>query len=378
MNPTHPSDSATEQMLAELATWFLRKRGPAWTAEDEAALESWLSAMPAAEAASAAGSARPDPANGPGTAPGESARLHAWRQWEADWALMEQLPAASADRLRAMVQADRLRSLGATFPATTLRTPYRQNWLQGIALAGVAAMALSAGWMGWQHWQKQPLYQQIVSSDRGQQLRASLPDGSTLELDTATTLRVSFFRQRREVQLIEGQASFAVTSDSARPFSVAADRVQVTVVGTRFNVRLTPQVPGREGVEVKVQEGRVRVMGPSGLASQPEGFELVAGAQAIFDRANEKPVLGQAPLTDTPAWRNRRLSFNNVPLAEALAEMDRYAPLEITAVDPAVAQLRLTGTFDPRDAATTRRLLAAALPIRFEHGEQGYELLKRR
>jgi len=377
-NPS--SDIPTEQMHADLAAWFVRRRGPGWTAEDEAALEVWLSAVPASEAASGAGSSRPHQSAAPGTARGENTRLRAWRQWEADWALMEELPASSADRLRAMVQADRLRSSGATSPESPLRTTYRHRWLQGLALAGVAAMALFAGWMGWQSWQAQPLYQQVVSSARGQQLRASLPDGSTLELDTATTLRVSFFRHRRDVQLIEGQASFAVTSDSARPFSVTADRVQVTVVGTRFNVRLTPQVPGREGVEVKVEEGRVRVTRPSAsaAASQSEGFELVGGTQAIFDRANEQPALGQAPPADTPTWRNPRLSFNNVPLAQALAEMDRYAPLDITAVDPAVAQLRLTGTFDPRDAATTRRLLASALPVRLEKTAQGYELLGRR
>ena len=80
---------------------------------------------------------------------------------------------------------------------------------------------------------------------------------------------------------------------------------------------------------------------------------------------------GTVPAAGVAPWRSMPLSFSDVPLREAVAEMERYANLGIAAIDPAVAGLRLSGTFDPRDPEATRRLLARALPIRLDGSAQG-------
>ncbi|MNT70569.1 fec operon regulator FecR [compost metagenome] len=74
-------------------------------------------------------------------------------------------------------------------------------------------------------------------------------------------------------------------------------------------------------------------------------------------------------------WREHRLSFVDTPLARALAELERYGSTGLVVNDPAVAALRLSGTFDPRDARTLRRALASALPVRLKEAGTVAEIL---
>jgi transmembrane sensor len=251
-------------------------------------------------------------------------------------------------------------------------TPSRRHAL--TSLLGVGSMALLGGWAGWRHWQAQPVYQQAFSTGRGQQSQLTLPDGSRLRLDTATRLAVGFHRDRRNVRLLQGQAFFEVMPDAARPFHVSADAVEVTVVGTRFSVRLTPEVPGRAGVEVAVEQGRVRVAAVDGTAVSWPPLELAADQQVVFGADGRPLSVNRLPPGGAAPWRQRLLSFGDVPLAQALAELERYAPQGIASIDPAVSRLRLSGTFDPHDAASTHRLLTAVLPVRLVTGTTGVHL----
>jgi len=350
---TLPDDAARQRK--ELVDWFMRRHGSQWTAKNELAFQQWVAA------------------------PGNR---DAYAQWQADWELIDAMPRESADQLRAMVTADRKAEQAAPRPAK--HSPERRRALAaGFALATVAGLGVTGGWLGWQHLQAQPLYEQAFSTRKGQQSEVKLPDGSTLRLDTATSLKVMFFRHRREVQLAEGQAVFAVTSDARKPFRVRAGDVQVTVVGTKFSVRLTPGVPGRAGVEVTVEEGRVHVVrakaaqeleGAASRVTPLQAFDLTAGQNLVFGTDGLPPELSTMPAGGFATWRSAQLSFSDVPLKVALAEMERYADLGISSVEPAAASLRLTGTFDPRDAAAVRRVLGNALPVKLERGANGLEV----
>ena len=360
MNAVQPIDpiEEAEQRQAALADWFLRRTGADWTPADERALERWLDA--------------------------DAANRRAWQQWTADWSLIDQLDDHAVARLRGLAYADgdtrRREQAIAGKPAQQ-----RRAWLSGLVVAGVGAFTVSAGWLVWRHDQTRPLYQQVVSTDPGQLAELTLPDGSQLRLDTATRLKVSYYRQHREVELSRGQALFAVTADPTRPFTVTAASVRVTVLGTRFAVRRTPDVPGRDGVEVAVEEGRVRVAQQHALGEEPgqstaaaRSFDLTAGQQLVFSAPDGSAVLGALPAEGAAPWRHRQLSFSNVPLRQALAELARYGALNVVEVHPAVAPLRLTATLDPRDAEATRRLLSAALPVVIEQTPTGLQALPAR
>ncbi len=332
--PATPNDDAADRRRV-LTGWFVRRRSPGWTAGDEADFQRWLAV------------------------PGHA---QDYRRWEADWALMDHLPVAAAARLRAQVTRDRA-GLAAG------QAPRRRALVAGLAMAGVAGCT-AAGWLGWQQWQSQPIYRHAWQTRRGQLLRVNLPDATVLQLDAATALEAVFARSSRRVSLREGLAVFSVQADAGRPFTVTVGPVLVIVAGTRFSVRRTPDVPGRTGVEVAVAAGRVRLT----HAADAGVIELLAGQRAVFDPASATPSVGPASAEDILPPQDLLRSFTNVPLDQALAEMARYADLGLAPPAPAVAQLRLTGTFDLRNPQGARRLLAQALSLRLVPGAEGLQL----
>jgi transmembrane sensor len=226
------------------------------------------------------------------------------------------------------------------------------------------------------------VWTQAFSTPRGQQTDVSLPDGSSLRLDTATRVEVTFYRQQREVRLLDGQAVFAVQGDVQRPFHVWAGPVRVTVVGTKFSVRHTPEVLGGAGVHVAVDEGKVRVerlAADGALATGAAGMDAVVGSvvfltarqQITCDAAGVLGAVSPVSAGDIAPWRDHRISLDNLRLDHALAELARYGDPQLVIRDPAVAALTITGVFDPRDMSTFRRVLPAALPVRLKPGADG-------
>ncbi|WP_255593408.1 FecR domain-containing protein [Acidovorax sp. sic0104] len=275
-------------------------------------------------------------------------------RWQQEWSALDALPAAALRQLRAGLAKDQA-------SAEPRARPRGLGWGRGAATLASVCLVAAAGGLGYRHWQQQPVYEQALATGLGQQSEVQLPDGSTLRLDTNTRLDVTFRRQRREVVLPEGQAVFRVQGDAARPFDVLAGPMRITVVGTRFSVRYTPGVPGDAGVRVAVEEGRVRVAraGDDG----PDVIELTAGQQVVSDAAGRLGPVAAVPNAGIAPWRDGRVSFDDTPLSQALAEFARYGSTQLVVRDTGVAALRLTGTFDPRRLDNFTRSLPSVLPV---------------
>lgn len=299
--------------------------------------------------------------------------LRAWRdadprhaaalaRWQQEWRALDALPATAVQHLRAGLTQDKTR---ADAPARPLGWSW--GWGQGAATAASVCLVIAATAVGYHHWQEQPVYEQALATGLGQQSEVHLPDGSTVRLDTNTRLDVTFRRQRREVVLPEGQAVFKVQGDAARPFDVLAGPLRITVVGTRFSVRYTPGVPGDTGVCVAVEEGRVRVARAADAG--PEVLELTAGQQVRSAADGRLTAIAAVPAAGIAPWRDGRVSFDDTPLSQALAEFARYGSTQLVVRDPGVGALRLTGTFDPRRLDNFTRSLPSVLPVQLRaHG----------
>ncbi|MRW89936.1 iron dicitrate transport regulator FecR [Duganella sp. FT80W] len=243
--------------------------------------------------------------------------------------------------------------------AATARRP------AALALCCVVLLAASVG--GW-HWLRQPQFEQAYSAPRGQRLDVVLPDGSQLALDTDTRVTVTLYRDRRLVRLAQGQAMFSVARDPARPFTVLAGPARVTVLGTRFAVRCRACDGDGDGVsaatEVEVEEGRV------GVAANAASTQLQAGQTIQVSAAGLGPVGAISPASVAP-WRKGLIRFSNIPLAEALREFERYAPLTLVVRDPEVARLRVGGSFRSSDPAAFAQALPHILPVRLLRRDDG-------
>ncbi|MBO9645587.1 MAG: FecR domain-containing protein [Pseudacidovorax sp.] len=356
--PLRPSEDGPS-LHDVVLDWFVRRQRESWSASDEAEFQAWQM---------------------------EDARHRAaYARWEATWQALDAIPPAAVAVLRKRLAADKGREQAAVEkahgrPAAGGPGRRRLGALPAFATAMALALTIGASLLGWDRWQAGPAFTQVYSTQRGQQLEAHLPDGSRVQLDAATRLEVRYGRRTREVRLSGGQAMFDVMPDPARPFDVLAGPLRVTVVGTLFSVRHTPDLPGGSGVRVAVERGRVRVAPASGLVVgeggvAQEGVLLKAGQQVESDEHGLLATTTAVPGDGIAPWRANRVSFVNTPLGEALAELERYGSTGLVVRDPAVAALRLSGTFDPRDIRTLYRVLPIALPVRLRPFGGGTELV---
>lgn len=249
-------------------------------------------------------------------------------------------------------------------------------WLWGgmarpAALALCCAFVLAVG-MGWHAW-RQPSFASDYATARGQRLDTALPDGSELALDAETRASVALYRGRRELRMDQGQVMLSVQPDSARPFHVLAGAARITVVGTRFSVRLRSTGADAGVVLVAVEEGRVRVSGVSaaggaGAAADAEGppLELAAGQSVRVSAAGGLGEVQAVSPRSVALWRKGLVHFENTSLAEVLVELERYGPTRLVVRDPAVAAMPLGGSYAIGRPDSFARVLPQILPVRLQ------------
>ena len=191
-------------------------------------------------------------------------------------------------------------------------------------------------------------------------------DGSRITLNTATEIRVAFTRDRRNVELSQGEALFEVAKDPKRPFVVQAGNKRVIAVGTRFSVRRERD----DNVSVAVTEGQVRIETDEGTAA-PLSQILAAGKVAHTSATGVLVQSRSLPeLEETLSWRTGVLVFHGATLAQAVAEFNRYNTRQIVIEDAALGALPIAGAFRATNASAFVRLLQQGFGVQVtERGE---------
>lgn len=341
-----PEAEAAERREAEAARWLLQHRG-GLDAAGRAAFQAWLAA---------------DPRHG-----------EEYAELERVWSRLDRIPRAAIDRLGPV----------AAVPAPVAAKRFWPRWLPAGG-AALAALVLAAGW-AWTQWRPEAEFSAEYATGRGQQDRVALPDGSRLDLDADTRVRVSFYRGRRQAVLERGRSMFEVSRNPERPFEVLAADVRVHVLGTRFSVgRSRSPFAGEERVVVAVEEGHVQVQSASsrslvdllpGRGGRPVA-DLTGGQGIDADAGKGLGEVERITPGAVAPWRGGRTLFDDVPLAEALAEFERYGDTGLVIRDPRVAALRVSGNFDLRPAAGFAKALPVSLPVKLvPHGDGKLEIV---
>lgn len=209
------------------------------------------------------------------------------------------------------------------------RAPSRRTVWVG-AIAATAGVVLAVGGTVWL--QGRNHYVTAIGEERVVQLA----DGSSVRLDTGSSIKVMFSGSDRRVELETGRAMFTVAHDAARPFLVRSGDTQVRAVGTVFDVM-------RDGgtVTVSMVEGLVDVTGASIPAAEPQ--RLAAGQQVrLSARGRQTQTINVA---DTTSWAQGRLVFRDKPLADAVGEVNRYLTQKIVLAPSAPGDVPVSGVF---------------------------------
>lgn len=244
-----------------------------------------------------------------------------------------------------------LRQTTATRIAVNRARSAARKQKAGAALAALALVALPlAGWYAAEH--RAPASTDVAqtrlfSTGVGQRLSMMLDDGSRLTLNTATSVRVAYTPSERHLILERGQAWFEVAKGQPRPFRVTAGAHDVIAHGTAFDVRLDADRTTVLLVEGKVTVGKVAMAPNDLLVARGDSLTLRHGGDA----------------RQIEAWREGLVVFADTPLAEAVAELNRYAPHALVVKDARAGAVRVSGAFRTGESATFAEALETSFPV---------------
>jgi len=261
--------------------------------------------------------------------------------------------------------------------------PRPRRWLAPLAVAA-SLMLVAVGALMWLAYERTGWHE--YSTDFGGLERIVLDDGSVVNLNTNSVMRVQLTPELRHIVLERGEALFKVAHDKSRPFDVQAGNTVVRAVGTEFSVRVREPAEaagGGKDVEVLVKEGRVAIDPPKQqkplerAEALPASTSTLSAGEAVTITAKRVQVLkvAEADVTRKLSWTEGRLWFERQTLKDVVAEFNRYNRRQMVIADPAIENLRIGGGFEATDpesfiAALERTLGVRAFPSPSSDGSE--------
>ena len=192
---------------------------------------------------------------------------------------------------------------------------------------------------------------------KGGEYQVVLADGTKVWLNSASRLIYpqSFMGKERRV-VLSGEAFFDVTHDAERPFVVETSRMNVKVLGTRFNVN---DYDDNEEVSTTLVNGSVEI-----VSGDQQAFRLVPGEQA-YGKENELEKR-EVNVRLYTSWIDGKFLFNNTELEEIAKQISRWNDVEIFFSSESVKKVRFTGAivkFKPLEDLV--RMIESTSQVRF-------------
>jgi transmembrane sensor len=317
--------------------------------------------------------------------------VRAYLEQSAIWETLHSRPRSEPAELQALIERAR-RSFPRNVVPITFAADSRapgakacepeSRWPRRALFAAAATLLLAIAGVS--------LYLQtprnVYSTGTGEQRSILLADGSTIDLNARSRVRVRFDAAGRHVDLMEGQALFRVAKDTRRPFIVAVNGTRVRAVGTQFDINQR-----RHRLVVTVVEGTVAVSGaaapapvdrPSppqaqaatGSSGKPPSAIVPASGEILLDAGEQITLTPIVPTTQSvqpqpmphavdvesaTAWTHRRLVFDTTPLEDVAAEFNRNSERSIVVEGHGLDDFHVSGAFSSTDVQSFLRFLRA-------------------
>jgi transmembrane sensor len=255
----------------------------------------------------------------------------------------------------------------------------RRKWF-AVATVMACVIATLSTWVALQSYS-------TYTTEIGERRAITLADGSIIDLNARSKVRVKLSRAERDVELIDGQALFEVAKDRDRPFIVRSGAAFVRAVGTQFDVYRK-----KSGTTVTVIEGRVAVNAnpsstrkdaseppPPGNQDRTDGTATVflgAGEQVIVtDRTTSTPR--RANVSATTAWTEHRLVFDGSRLSDVIEDFNRYNTRQLIIEDRVLDGFHISGVYSSTDSASLVRFLRAQPGIDVVETEREVRIMRK-
>ena len=195
----------------------------------------------------------------------------------------------------------------------------------------------------------------------GEMTNVTLPDNSTVWLNTATAFNVDYQANLRQLNFIRGEILISTSknqntkeiSATNRPFRVATAHGMLQALGTRFSVR---NVLNDTAIEVHVFEGKVQIT----TADSKKQHLIETGQSARFNRQTITNLMPANPMRQT--WQKKVLYAENISLGDIIAELSLYR-YGYLGVSPAIRNRKVVGAFPLDDTDLALAMIAKTLNV---------------
>ncbi|PHS28451.1 MAG: hypothetical protein COA84_01305 [Robiginitomaculum sp.] len=239
----------------------------------------------------------------------------------------------------------------------------------GAAIAATLMLLVAPVYMA----QNDAMDPTIYATAVGEQRIITLADGSTVTLNTDTSISVIMDKTSRRIDLQKGEAYFDVSHEKARSFTVAANSLRITDIGTRFDVRLNA-----ESTLVSVTDGIVEVepmaQANGGAKNKKPAVRLIEGQQAIHFSNSAEITVQPFDSTQVTTWKQGYLVFKNNDLGHVVSELNRYFSTPLSLAQTDMASLHFSGILQITDQDRALRDLTALLSLTVAKTDTGITL----
>lgn len=163
----------------------------------------------------------------------------------------------------------------------------------------------------------------VINVPNGQKKEIALPDNSMVFLNSGSSVSIpsDFGDHKREISFT-GEAFFIIKHNALKPFTLRADKLTISDLGTSFDVKA---YPGEERISVAVKTGKVGVAKQT-PAGKTEIFAnaMTPGQQMTYSRTKNTHTLSMVPADGIAMWRNNKLRFDNASFEEIAAQLERW------------------------------------------------------
>lgn len=204
-----------------------------------------------------------------------------------------------------------------------------------------------------------------ITTGLGEVRLVTLEDGSTVMLNTQTSVKVHYSASERVVELLHGEAFFTILADAHRPFFVELPDKRLRATRGTFRVRKLDGKP----VDILADQGKLALASVAGTPARlelPAGSRLAFQPDALIERLPAPTLIAPDLVSRELAWRDGKIAFEGEPLDQAAAEFARYSRTRIEISDPALAREPVAGLFSASDPLGFSRAVAGLFDARVE------------
>lgn len=199
-----------------------------------------------------------------------------------------------------------------------------------------------------------------LSTPRGGHYEATLPDGTKVWLNAASSIQFpSKFNATDRTVIVTGEVFLEVAKNQQAPFSVTAGNTNVRVLGTSFNINAYDNEPV---VKTTLVQGSVRVAAEganNGAVVLRPGQQAVSAGNGIVTNVETPDLSGIL------AWKNGFISFDDTDFKTVMRQLERWYDIKVEYKGKAPT-VKLNGELDRQVPLTDVLNYLSRLNIKFE------------